>query len=123
MDNIRIDKYLWAVRIYKTRNFSSEECKNGHVFVNGAVVKPSKILKIGDKIEIKFQNIIRNFLVLEIISQRVSATIAKTAIIETTSEEELEKLKQNKINSVMFPERPTKKNRRLIEKFFNKNEI
>ncbi|MDR2835902.1 MAG: RNA-binding S4 domain-containing protein [Bacteroidales bacterium] len=123
MGNIRIDKYLWAVRIYKTRNFSTEECKKGHIFVNGNEIKPSKVVNINDIIEIKFQNIIRKFTVLDVIENRVSATLAKNAILETTSAEELEKLKLIKINNLMFPERPTKKNRRLIENFLNNKDL
>lgn len=122
MENIRVDKYLWSVRIYKTRNLAAEECKKGHVFINGELAKQSKIVKIGDSIEIKFQNIIRSFSVLEIIDKRVSAVLAKAAILETTAPIEFEKLKQIRQNTVQLSERPTKKNRRLLEKFYEKQE-
>lgn len=122
MENIRIDKYLWSIRIYKTRNLAAEECKKGHVFINGEAVKQSKIVKIGDNIEIKFQNIMRSFSILMIIDKRVSAVLAKDAILETTDPIEFEKLKQIRQNTVKLSERPTKKNRRLLEKFYETQE-
>ncbi|MBQ3989674.1 MAG: RNA-binding S4 domain-containing protein, partial [Bacteroidales bacterium] len=78
MDEIRIDKYLWTVRIYKTRSLATDECKKGRVLINNSEVKPSRIVKINERIDIKFPPIIRSFIVTGISQNRVSAAIAKT---------------------------------------------
>lgn len=120
MTDVRLDKYLWVVRIYKTRSLALDECKKGHVLVNDIEAKPSKIVKIGDRIDIKQPPIIRNFTVLDISLNRVSAEIAKTLVKETTPEIEFLKLKLAKNTYVQRDHgtgRPTKKERRLIEKF------
>lgn len=124
-ENIRIDKYLWAVRIFKTRNIAAEECKKGHVIISGVAVKPSRIVKNDERIDIKFSPIMRSFIVLNPIEKRVSAILAKEAIKEITTEEEFAKLKNLKNTFVtrdIGAGRPTKKDRRLIDKF-KENEI
>ncbi|MCF0206623.1 MAG: RNA-binding S4 domain-containing protein [Bacteroidales bacterium] len=120
MDDIRIDKYLWTVRVYKTRSLSTDECKKGRVFVNNTEAKPSHPVKVGDKIDIKFPPIVRSFSVLGFSQNRVSATIARTLVEETTPQSEFDKLKY--MNNTFEKRdagtgRPTKKERRLIEKF------
>lgn len=117
--NVRIDKYLWAVRVFKTRNLATEECKKAHVIINDIAVKPSRIVKQGETILVKFPPIIRSFLVVDLIEKRVSAAIAKTFVTETTPESEFEKLKMAHNNFVQRNRgtgRPTKKERRLIDK-------
>lgn len=119
MEKIRIDKYLWAVRIFKTRNIANTKCTKGHVFVNGLPIKASKTIKKDDIIEIKMWNILRRFLVLSLIEKKVSAEIAKNAIQETTDEREFEKLKQIKANNVINPNKPDKRKRRILNEFLN----
>lgn len=117
--NVRIDKYLWAVRVFKTRNLATEECKKAHVIINDVAVKPSRIVKQGETILVKFPPIIRSFVVDGIIEKRVSAALAKTYVTETTPESEFEKLKLAHNNFVQRDRgsgRPTKKERRLIDK-------
>jgi ribosome-associated heat shock protein Hsp15 len=117
---VRIDKYLWAVRIFKTRNIATEECKKGHILINNVHVKPSRIVKINEQIDIKFPPIIRSFVVEKVIEKRVSAILAKEAITEITSESELAKLKTAHNTFVCRASgtgRPTKKERRAIDKF------
>jgi ribosome-associated heat shock protein Hsp15 len=120
MDEIRIDKYLWTVRIYKTRSLATDECKKGRVLINNSEVKPSRIVKINERIDIKFPPIVRSFIVTGISQNRVSAAIAKTLVEEITPQSEFDRLKM--LNNT-FEERdpgsgrPTKKERRLIEKF------
>jgi ribosome-associated heat shock protein Hsp15 len=116
--NVRIDKYLWAVRIFKTRNLATEECKKAHVIISDVVVKPSRIVKQGETILVKFPPIIR-FVVDGIIEKRVSAALAKTFVTEITPESEFEKLKLAHNNFVQRDRgtgRPTKKERRHIDK-------
>ncbi len=119
-ENLRIDKYLWAVRVFKTRNIATEECKKGRVLIDTFPVKPSRTIKTGDIIQIKVPPVLRTFKVLGLIDKRVSAVIAKDYVLETTPESEFEKLKLARNTYVQHDKgagRPTKKSRRLIEKF------
>jgi ribosome-associated heat shock protein Hsp15 len=124
-ENVRIDKFLWATRLFKTRSISTDECKKGRVLITDMPVKPSRIVKIGDTIQIKCSPIIRTYKVLGIIEKRVSASLAKENITETTSEDELLKIKLA-VNTYVKRDfgsgRPTKKERRLIDKF-NESEL
>ena len=120
MDEIRIDKYLWTVRIYKTRSLATDECKKGRVLINNSEVKPSRIVKINDRIDIKFPPIVRSFIGTGISQNRVSAAIATTLVEEITPQSEFDRLKM--LNNTFEKRdpgagRPTKKERRLIEKF------
>lgn len=118
--NIRIDKFLWAVRIYKTRSLSSEKCRKSQVLINGVEVKPSRIVKEGDIIEIKVSPIVRKYQVFKLLENRVGAKLVSEYIIELTPETELKKLSKKKINFVSFKPgsgRPTKRDRRMIIKF------
>lgn len=120
LTTVRIDKYLWSVRIYKTRSIATEECKNSHVLINGAQVKPSYNIKEADTIQIKASPIIKTFKVKSLIEKRVSATLAKQCIEDITPEEEYNKLHLQKNNFVQHEKgmgRPTKRNRRQIDKF------
>ncbi|MBO7132799.1 MAG: RNA-binding S4 domain-containing protein [Bacteroidales bacterium] len=120
MDEIRIDKYLWTVRIYKTRSLATDECKKGRVLINNCEVKPSRIVKINERIDVKFPPIVRSFIVTGISQNRVSAAVAKTLVEEITPQSEFDRLKM--LNNTFEKRdagagRPTKKERRQIEKF------
>ncbi|MDD2634682.1 MAG: S4 domain-containing protein [Bacteroidales bacterium] len=120
LTQVRIDKYLWAVRLFKTRTLASEACKKRRVFVNDVEVKPSRMIRVSDRIDVKFPPIIRSYNVTELIEKRVSASIAVDKIKEITSPEELEKLILSKTNIFKREKgsgRPTKKERRQINKF------
>jgi ribosome-associated heat shock protein Hsp15 len=117
---LRIDKYLWCIRVYKTRSLATDKCRAGHVLANSNIVKPSYMVKKDDLIQIKASPIIRTYQVLDITERRVSAALVKDFVIETTSAEELLKLKTIANTFVSHDKgdgRPTKKNRRLIDKF------
>ncbi|PLX08813.1 MAG: RNA-binding protein [Marinilabiliales bacterium] len=119
-EQVRIDKYLWAVRIYKTRSLASDECKKGHVLIDDAPVKPSKMIKLNDRIDIKFPPMIRSFIVTGLIEKRVSASLAKENVKEITEQSEFDKLSMTKNNYILRDKgtgRPTKKERRIIDKF------
>ena len=119
-EQVRIDKYLWAVRVFKTRTLASDKCKKGHIFVNDSEAKASRMVRLNDKIEIKFPPIVRSFIVTGLIEKRVSATIAQANVKEVTPVEELAKLSLAKNNFTQREKgsgRPTKKERRLIDKF------
>jgi ribosome-associated heat shock protein Hsp15 len=118
--SIRIDKWLWAVRIFKTRSQATNACKNSKVFINETSVKPSHTVKIGDVIEVKHPLITRTFKVIGLLEKRVSAKIAKDFVEEITPAEEFEKLKAIRNNPLAFREkgagRPTKRERRKIDR-------
>ncbi len=118
-DKIRIDKWLWAVRLFKTRSMSADACKKNRIIIDGNNVKPSHTVKPGEEIEIKGYPITRKFKVKGLIENRVSAKLAVEFVTEITSSEEIEKLKTIKTDTVAFREkgtgRPTKRERRLID--------
>jgi ribosome-associated heat shock protein Hsp15 len=118
--NIRIDKWLWAVRLFKTRSQATEACKKSKVFVQGEPVKPSYTLKIGQSVELKTPYIIRTFTVKGLLEKRVSAKLAVNFVEETTPPEEFEKLKAIKNNPFAVRDRgtgrPTKRDRRIIQR-------
>ena len=115
----RIDKYLWAVRVFKTRSQAADACKKGRVTVEGVEAKPSRVIKEGDTITVKRPPIVRTYKVLALLHNRVSAKIAPDYVVDLTSEEELQKLEQDKFGSFYYREkgtgRPTKKERRIID--------
>ncbi len=118
----RIDKFLWAVRIYKTRSISTEQCKKGRVHIDGQVVKPSRLVKPGETIEVNKPPVIYSYRVNDIPGNRVSAKIVNDYLTDTTSEEELLKLKMQNdffIKRDKGAGRPTKKERRTIDKLKN----
>jgi ribosome-associated heat shock protein Hsp15 len=118
-DKVRIDKWLWAVRLFKTRSMASDACKKNKIVIDGNNVKPSHTVKIGEEIEIKGFPITRKFKVTGLIENRVSAKLAVEFVTEITSTEELEKLKTIKSDTAAFREkgtgRPTKRERRRTD--------
>lgn len=121
-DDIRIDKWLWAVRVFKTRNQASEACRAGKVLIHDNAVKPSRDVHPGDVIMIKFHGFSRTLKVVEMLNNRVSAKLVPIYAEELTLPEEFEKAKQihlfNLEQRARGLGRPTKKERRDIEKFF-----
>ena len=122
-EGIRIDKWLWAVRLYKTRSLASEECRKGKVIINGIAVKPSREIKEGEIIQLKRPPIMRSYKVLALTENRMSAKIVPEFMLETTPASELEILEVQKHMSFFNRERgtgrPTKKERRDMDDFFN----
>ena len=120
-DKIRIDKWLWAVRIFKTRSMASEACKKGHVSIEGIAVKSSRFIKIGEIVNIKFNPIVKSFKVKNLLSKRLSAKLVVDYVEDITPEDEINKLKMLNYSSSGHRDkglgRPTKKDRRTIEKY------
>ncbi|MBQ2024301.1 MAG: RNA-binding S4 domain-containing protein [Alistipes sp.] len=116
---VRLDKYLWAVRIFKTRSDAADAIRNNRVTVNGAYAKPSRDAKIGDKIEVKRGMITYAYLVLELVSNRQPAKNVPTYCQDITPQSELDKLNIPRETIFVFRERgtgrPTKKERREID--------
>jgi len=122
-EGTRIDKYLFAVRLYKTRSLASEECRKGKVTIGGMNVKPSRELKIGETIQLRRPPITRSYKVLALTESRMAAKMVPEFLLETTPASELEILEVQKNMSVYNRERgtgrPTKKERRDLDDFFN----
>lgn len=117
----RIDKWLWAARIYKTRTLAADACKNGRITINGAQVKPSRSVKAGDKVGVKKAPITYTFLVKLAIEKRVGAKLLPDILENITSPEQYELLEMSKISGFIDRARgtgrPTKKERRALDDF------
>jgi ribosome-associated heat shock protein Hsp15 len=118
----RIDKFLWSVRIFKTRSLSAEYCKKGKILIEGQPVKASRTVNPGDTIEVNKPPVIYSYQIIDIPKSRISAKLVNDFIRDTTPEEELQKLK---LQDTFFIKRdkgsgrPTKKDRRIIDKLRN----
>jgi ribosome-associated heat shock protein Hsp15 len=124
-DKVRIDKWLWAMRIYKTRSMATEACKKGRIIINGTEVKPSHEVKQGETICVRKLPVMYTIKVRELINNRLPARQVKDFMDDLTSPEELEKLKASDYAFIKRDRgagRPTKKARRLIDDIINSNE-
>ena len=117
----RIDKWLWAARIYKTRTLAADACKNGRITINGAQTKPSRTVKVGDKVGVKKPPITYTFLVKQPIEKRVGAKLLPDVLENVTTPEQYELLEMSRISGFVDRARgtgrPTKKDRRAIDDF------
>ena len=115
---MRIDKYLWAVRVYKTRSLASEACRKGRVMIDEMPAKPSKVVKAGEVIQVKKMPIVYSYRILDPIEKRVGSKIVDNYVKNVTPEEELRKLELQDdffIKRNRGAGRPTKKERRLLD--------
>lgn len=116
----RLDKWLWAVRIFKTRSMATEACKKGKIFLNGMTAKASHLVKTGEVFELREPMITRSFKVMGLLERRVSAKIAVEYMSEVTPPEEFKRLELARTTMIAVRERgsgrPTKKERRDIDK-------
>jgi len=123
MDTLRIDKWLWTVRLYKTRSQATEACKGGKVKIEGNNAKASREVKVDDIIEIQQPNIKRVIKIIRLNKNRVAAKLVADLIQDLTPTEEFEKLEMlkqfNNENRDRGIGRPTKKDRRTISKLKN----
>ena len=118
---MRIDKYLWTIRYFKTRNQATEACKKGQVKINASTVKPSKEVFIGEKISIRKNQVDYQIEVLDIPPSRVGAKLVDLYRKDTTPKEAFENMKMVRASQAYYRNkgagRPTKKDRRAIEDF------
>ena len=121
MSEIRLDKYLWAVRIFKTRSDAADAIRNNRVLVNDSYAKPSREVKQGDIISVKKMPVTYKYKVLELVSSRQGAKNVPTYCLNITPQEELDKLSVPRETVFVFRERgtgrPTKKERRDLDEF------
>ena len=117
---VRIDKYLWCIRVFKSRSLAADACDGGKVKIEGSSVKPSRHVKPGEIITVQQRYVKRAYRVIAPLEKRVSAVLVKNFAEDITPKEELDKLKTERFVSFMGKfkgsGRPTKKDRRLIEK-------
>ena len=121
MTEARIDKWLWAVRIFKTRTIASEACKKGRISINGISVKPSKNVKVGDTVQVRKAPVTYTFKVLQAIENRVGAKLVPEMMENITTPDQYEILEMNRIGGFVRRAaglgRPTKKDRRDMDDF------
>ena len=121
MAEARIDKWLWASRIFKTRTIAAEACKKGRVSNNGTQVKPSRMIKPGEVIQVKKPPVTYSFKVLQAIEKRIGAKLVPEILENVTTPEQYELLEMSRISGFVDRARgtgrPTKKDRRSMEEF------
>lgn len=117
----RIDKWLWAARIFKTRSMAAAACKKGQVSIKGSQIKPSRMIKEGDVIEVRKSPVTFSFRVKQAIEKRVGAKLVPDVLENVTPPEQYEILEMSKISGFVDRARgtgrPTKKDRRSLEEF------
>lgn len=117
----RIDKWLWAARIFKTRSLAADACKNGRVTFNGSTIKPSRMIKEGNTVHVKKSPITYSFKVLKAIEQRVGAKLIPEIYENVTDPKQYELLEMSRISGFVDRARgtgrPTKKERRALDAF------
>ena len=119
--NARIDKWLWASRIFKTRSIAADACKNGRVTMNGSRVKASHMVKEGDVVEVRKPPVTYSFRILKAIEKRVGAKMLNEIFENITPPDQYELLEMNRvagfIDRARGTGRPTKKERRALDNF------
>jgi ribosome-associated heat shock protein Hsp15 len=119
--SVRLDKWLWAVRVYKTRSLASDACRHGQVTISGRPAKPSREVRINDVLIVCKDDLTRQFKVLQLLDHRVGAPKAREYVEDQTSPAEFEKKREPSFRPFAFrPKgsgRPTKKERRDTDRF------
>lgn len=123
MESVRLDKWLWAVRVYKTRTDASEACRGSAVRINGSIAKPSAKIRIDDMVVARTKQLTRSLKVLDLTEKRVGAARVPEFADDQTPEAEHEAAREKRNNARLFAYRgqegkgrPTKKDRREIER-------
>ena len=121
--SLRCDKYIWAVRLTKTRSIATELISKGKVKINGLSIKPSKEIKVGDEISIAKNAAIFSFKVIQLLDKRVGAKLVSEYLMDCTPEEEIEKYRTYQLAQKSYREngsgKPTKKDRRDLDDFLS----
>ena len=126
MEEARIDKWLWAARIFKTRTLAADACKNGRVTIEGVNEKPSRMVKVGETVSVRKPPITYSFRILKTIEQRVGAKLLPEIYENVTAPEQYELLEMTRISGFVDRARgtgrPTKKDRRSLDAFISEME-
>jgi ribosome-associated heat shock protein Hsp15 len=119
MEEVRIDKYLWSIRVYKTRSEATDACKGGKIRLNGGDVKPSKTVKVGDVLVARKGPVTYTYRILQLIDKRQGAKLVPNYAENLTPQEELDKLRAPVETFFLKRDRgagrPTKKDRRQMD--------
>lgn len=120
---LRLDKFVWCVRLAKTRSQASESISKGKIKLNDQQVKPSKDPKIGDTIHFSKNTAVFSFKIIQLLDKRIGAKLVEEYVIDITSEEEKERYKLYNLTQSVYREngtgKPTKKDRRDINDFYD----
>ena len=120
-ETARLDKWLWAARIFKTRTIAADACKNGRVIVDGQVLKPARTVKVGEVVSVKKPPITYSFKILNAIETRVGAKLISEVYENVTDPKQYELLEMSRISGFIDRARgtgrPTKKDRRALDAF------
>lgn len=120
---MRIDKWLWAVRQYKTRTLATEACEKGRILINEQTVKPSRLINEGDEINIKRTGLTRTLKVLKLSMNRLNAKLVPEYFTDLTPLDQIEAYKARLTKITIYRDpgtgRPTKRDRRTLDDFFN----
>lgn len=123
MAEVRVDKWLWAVRIYKTRSLAAEACKKGKVTCNGVTLKPSHVVKVGEVYQVKRSPIICSYKVIALAHNRMAAKLVPDFMMDVTTPDQLELLELSRLaqatGRARGTGRPTKKERRELDMFID----
>lgn len=117
-ESVRLDKYLWSIRVFKSRSMASDACNGGKVKISGVSCKPSRVVKVGETISIKMSGIERTFKIKALLDKRVAAPLVADFCTDLTPESEIEKQKMLRVKFEIRDAgsgRPTKKDYRDIE--------
>lgn len=121
MNEVRIDKWMWATRIFKTRTIAVEACKKGRVMINNITVKPSRNIKVGEILQVKKPPVVYSFKVLQLTDKRMGAKLVPEYLENVTTPDQLAILEMQQIggfiNRARGTGRPTKKERRDLDEF------
>lgn len=121
VNEVRIDKWMWAVRLFKTRSIAADACKKGKVMMSGSNAKPSRTVKVGDIIQIKRPPVVYSFKVLALSENRMGAKLVPDFMENVTPQEQLELLELARFSGAGVRDRgtgrPTKKDRRDLDAY------
>ena len=122
MPEARIDKWMWAARIFKTRTIAAEACKKGRISINGSQVKPARMVKPGDVVQVRKPPVTYSFKVLQAIEKRVGAKLVPEIMENVNTHDQYDLPEMSKISGFVDRARgtgrPTKKERRDLAEFF-----
>jgi ribosome-associated heat shock protein Hsp15 len=123
MPEARVDKWLWAARIFKTRTIAAEACKKGRISINGSFIKASRMIKPGEVIQVRKPPVTYSFKVIQAIEKRVGAKLLPEVMENVTTPDQYEILEMSKISGFVDRARgtgrPTKKDRRSMDEFLS----
>lgn len=127
MEEVRIDKWLWATRVFKTRSIAADACKKGRVSVRNSIAKPSTMVRVGDVIQVRKPPITLHFEVLALTQNRMGAAFVPDFLRNVTPKEEYEVLELQRLSGFVDRARgsgrPTKKERRELDQFMSPTEF